>query len=82
MQKTNSTWSLNDNKLSKDYVFPDFKSALVFVNKVGEIAEELGHHPEIYFTYGKVTITTTSHDAGNKITAKDEGLIERVDLID
>ena len=81
MQQTNPTWILDDNKLSKDFTFPDFKSALVFVNKVGEIAENLGHHPEIYLTYGKVTITTTSHDAGNKITPKDEELVERVDLI-
>jgi 4a-hydroxytetrahydrobiopterin dehydratase len=82
MQQSNPTWSVNDDKLSKNFVFPDFKSALAFVNRVGEIAEELGHHPEIYFTYGKVTITTTSHDAGNKITAKDEALIKQIDLIE
>ena len=81
MQHKNPTWSLEDGKLSKKFEFPDFKSALVFVNKVGEIAEKLGHHPEIYFTYGKVTITSTTHDDGNKITDKDDALVEQIDLI-
>ena len=81
MQQNNPTWSSEDGKLTKKFEFPDFKSALVFVNKVGEIAEKLGHHPEIYFTYGKVTITSTSHDDGNKITDKDEALVWQIDLI-
>jgi 4a-hydroxytetrahydrobiopterin dehydratase len=79
-QNTNS-WTENENKLSKTFTFGDFKSALVFVNKVGEIAESLGHHPEIWFTWGKVTITSTSHDDGNIITDKDRELTQKIDLI-
>jgi 4a-hydroxytetrahydrobiopterin dehydratase len=41
--------------------FPDFKQALVFVNRVGAIAEEQGHHPDIYLTWGKVDITLWTH---------------------
>ncbi len=69
----------NSTKLSKEYEFEDFKSALEFVNKVGEIAEKLAHHPEIYLTYGKVVVESCSHDQGNKITQKDVELMEAVD---
>lgn len=54
--------------LYKVFHFPDFKSALEFVNRVGEVAEEQGHHPAIYFTWGKVEITIWTH--------KIDGLVE------
>ena len=47
--------------LSRDYSFPDFKSALDFVNKVGGIAEEEGHHPNIFFTWGQARIDIWTH---------------------
>ena len=47
--------------LHKAYTFPDFKSALTFVNRVGEVAEEQGHHPDIALTWGKVEITIWTH---------------------
>jgi 4a-hydroxytetrahydrobiopterin dehydratase len=47
--------------LHKAYTFPDFKSALAFVNRVGDIAEEQGHHPDIILTWGKVEITIWTH---------------------
>lgn len=63
-------WSINDNHLTKHYDFEDFKSALAFVNKVGEIAETEGHHPDICFTWGKVDITLFTH-AANGLTEND-----------
>ena len=45
----------------KDYTFPNFKEALAFTNKVGELAEDVGHHPDIYLAWGKVTITVWTH---------------------
>ena len=55
-------WQLIDNKqLKKAYHFPDFRHALTFVNLVGEIAEEEGHHPSIFLVWGKVIITLWTH---------------------
>ena len=55
-------WHVIDNHhLEKTFVFPNFKSALSFVNKVGELAEQEMHHPNICFTWGKVDITIWTH---------------------
>ena len=52
---------IDDHHLEKTFVFPDFKSALSLVNKVGELAEQENHHPNICFTWGKVDITIWTH---------------------
>jgi len=74
-------WKTENNKLTKTFEFPDFLSTLAFVNKVAEVAEELGHHPEIFFTWGKAIITTTTHDLDNKITEKDYILVDKIDKL-
>jgi 4a-hydroxytetrahydrobiopterin dehydratase len=74
-------WKTENNKLAKTFKFEDFKSALDFVNKIGEAAEKLNHHPEIYLTWGKVTVYSTTHDEGNKITNKDNELTKAIDDI-
>lgn len=54
-----------DTKLQKTFVFKDFQEALGFVNNVGAIAEEQGHHPDISLhDYKKVTITLFTHKIG------------------
>jgi 4a-hydroxytetrahydrobiopterin dehydratase len=55
-------WSvIDEHHLEKTYTFHDFKDALSFVNKVGHIAEQEGHHPDIYLSYGKVGIHLWTH---------------------
>lgn len=55
-------WELRDAKhLEKTFKFEDFKSALEFVNKVGEISEAEGHHPNIDFGYGFAKILLWTH---------------------
>lgn len=55
-------WKIvNEHHLEKEFTFPDFKHALVFTNKVGELAELEGHHPDILLTYGKVRIQLWTH---------------------
>lgn len=66
--------------LRKDFSFPDFKTALAFVNKVGEIAEAMGHHPDINLSWGHVNVWTTSHDK-HKITERDYDLAKKIDHI-
>lgn len=52
---------VQEHHLEKSFTFPDFKSALAFTNKVGHLAEQQGHHPDIHLAWGKVTITLWTH---------------------
>lgn len=55
-------WEIVDrHHLSRTFRFPDFVSALEFVNRVGELAEHENHHPSIFLTWGKVKIDTWTH---------------------
>ncbi|HVF61998.1 MAG TPA: 4a-hydroxytetrahydrobiopterin dehydratase [Thermoanaerobaculia bacterium] len=55
-------WRVVDgHHLEKEYAFPDFRQALAFVNRVGELAEEQGHHPDLHLSWGKVRFTTWTH---------------------
>lgn len=56
-------WKLDEQgkKVSRDFPFKDFKSALTFANKVGELAEEEWHHPDLEVVWGRVTVTLTTH---------------------
>lgn len=57
-----SDWKvIGEHHLEKEYHFSNFKEALEFTNKVGKIAEEEGHHPDILLTWGKVKITLWTH---------------------
>ncbi len=52
---------VNEHHITRAFTFPDFKQALAFVNRVGELAEEQGHHPDILLTWGKVEVTLWTH---------------------
>lgn len=57
-----SDWLVSEeHHLSKSYAFPDFVTALAFVNKIGDLAEEQGHHPDIHLTWGNVGIEIWTH---------------------
>jgi 4a-hydroxytetrahydrobiopterin dehydratase len=53
--------AVNEHHISRTFTFPDFKQALDFVNRVGEVAEHQGHHPDILLTWGKAEITLWTH---------------------
>lgn len=62
LEKQIEGWSVvEDHHLEKEFSFDDFRQALDFVTKVGEIAETEGHHPDIFLTYGKVKISLMTH---------------------
>ena len=71
---------VNEHHIRRSFKFPDFQMALDFVNRVGAIAEELGHHPEIALTWGKAEITTWTH-AVNGLTESDFNLAAKIDEI-
>ena len=52
---------VREHHLTRDFKFPDFRKALDFVNRVGEVAEEQGHHPDILLTWGRAEVTLWTH---------------------
>ena len=52
---------INEHHLKKKWKFDDFESALNFTNKIGSLAEDQGHHPDIYLAWGKVEIKMWTH---------------------
>lgn len=73
-------WKEAGGKLTRTFEFPDFAGAMVFVNKVATLAEELDHHPDFRIDYKKVTLELTTHSAG-KVTEKDRELAERINQL-
>ena len=58
----NGGWRVVDeHHLEKEYKFKDFLEALAFTNRVGQLAEAQGHHPDIYLAWGKVKLTMWTH---------------------
>jgi 4a-hydroxytetrahydrobiopterin dehydratase len=52
---------VDDHHLEKEYRFKDFREALDFTNRVGELAEEVGHHPDIELAWGRVKLSVWTH---------------------
>ncbi len=74
-------WSLENSSICKVFEFSNFKEALIFVNKVGEISEEAGHHPDIIISYNKVKLKIFTHSE-NSLTEKDFELAKKIDKLD
>ncbi|HBJ46096.1 MAG TPA: 4a-hydroxytetrahydrobiopterin dehydratase [Deltaproteobacteria bacterium] len=61
-EKLGNGWQIiNEHHLEKEYIFADFRQALDFTVKVGEVAENQDHHPDIYLAWGKVKLTIWTH---------------------
>jgi 4a-hydroxytetrahydrobiopterin dehydratase len=71
---------MNGHHIVRMFTFPDFRQALTFVNKVGEIAEQQGHHPDILLSWGKAEITTWTHKIDG-LTESDFILAAKIDKL-
>lgn len=72
-------WSvIEQHHITKMFQFPDFRQALSFVNRVGELAEEQGHHPDIMLAWGKVEVTIWTHKIDG-LTESDFILAAKID---
>lgn len=71
---------VNEHHVKKAFKFPDFRAALAFVNKVGELAEAQGHHPDIYLAWGKVEINIWTHKIDG-LTESDFILAAKIDKL-
>ncbi len=74
-------WTTQNDKLQKEFVFNDFSEAFAFMTRVALLAEKADHHPEWSNVWNKVSITLTTHSAGNKITQKDLDLAKAIDQL-
>jgi 4a-hydroxytetrahydrobiopterin dehydratase len=70
-------WERVGSEIRRTFRFRDFRQALAFVNRVGDLAEAAGHHPDIDIRYNTVTLALTTHDAGG-LTAKDFDLARSI----
>ena len=71
-------WGLESGELVRLVTFTDFVAALAFVNRVGELAEAAGHHPDIDIRYNKVRLALVTHDAFDAVTEKDLKMAEKI----
>jgi 4a-hydroxytetrahydrobiopterin dehydratase len=73
-------WSVEGNNITKTLKFSTFPGGIAFVNQVADLAEDMGHHPDINIRYSTVTLYLSTHDEGG-ITAKDIVLARRIDTL-
>lgn len=73
-------WRVEGGQLTRTFTHSDFRAALAFVNKVGDLAESAGHHPDIDIRYNKVRLGLVTHDAGG-LTSKDFDLATAVNSL-
>jgi 4a-hydroxytetrahydrobiopterin dehydratase len=71
---------VDDHHLRAEYRFKDFLEALAFTNKVGELSEQEGHHPDLHLSYGKVVVTVWTH-AINGLSENDFILAAKIDSL-
>lgn len=80
-QKLGGSWQIADeHHLEKTFTFKNFRQALDFTNQVGELAEKVGHHPDIYLAWGKVRITIWTHKIDG-LTESDFILAAKIDAL-
>ncbi len=72
-------WALNaDGHIERMYSFNNFAEALAFVNRVGEVAESEGHHPDLYLAWGKCKVEIWTHKI-NGLTESDFFMAAKAD---
>lgn len=82
LKKLDSEWTLVDGGglLARSFTFPNFKKTMEFVNKVADIAEEEGHHPDLTVSYGNVGVELMTHAIGG-LSENDFILASKIDKL-
>jgi 4a-hydroxytetrahydrobiopterin dehydratase len=81
LRKEVPQWNVvSEHHIIRTFTFPDFRKALDFVNRVGELAEQQGHHPDILLTWGKAEVTLWTH-AINGLTESDLIMAAKIDQL-
>jgi 4a-hydroxytetrahydrobiopterin dehydratase len=74
-------WEEKDNKLQRTFTFKDFVNAFSFMTRIAFIAEKMNHHPEWSNVWNKVSVSLSTHDAGDIVTDKDRKLADAIDKV-
>jgi len=74
-------WEEKNNKLQRTFTFKDFVQAFSFMTRIAFIAEKMNHHPEWTNVWNRVSISLSTHDAGDIVTDKDRKLAEAIDKV-
>jgi 4a-hydroxytetrahydrobiopterin dehydratase len=72
-------WTERDGALHREFEFADFPEAFAFMTRVALLAERADHHPDWSNSWNRVSISLTTHDAGNVVTASDRELAAAID---
>ena len=75
-----TAWARHDDAIVAVHQAADFRQALEFVNRVGELAEAANHHPDIAINWNRVTLTLSTHSAGG-LTAADFALARQISAL-
>jgi len=74
-------WSWENDRLTKNFEFSNFRDAMSFMIRVSYEAEERDHHPQIFNCYNRVSLSVNTHDVGGKVTEKDFALASAIDSL-
>lgn len=81
MPELDPSWQVIDgHHLHREFTFPDFAAALAFTNRIGAIAEEQGHHPDIRLGWGRVEVSVWTHTIDG-LTRNDFVLAAKIDAL-
>ena len=81
LQQSVPQWNvINEHHITRTFTFPDFRQALDLVNRVGALAEEQGHHPDILLAWGKAEITLWTHKIDG-LTESDFVMAAKIDRL-
>jgi 4a-hydroxytetrahydrobiopterin dehydratase len=81
LQELGGRWQIvNDHHLQNQYEFPDFLQALAAVNRIGQLAEEQGHHPDLQLAWGRVGVEIWTHKVDG-LTESDFILAAKIDAV-
>ena len=74
-------WSWENDRLTKNFEFSNFRDAMSFMVRISYEAEERDHHPQILNCYNRVSLSLNTHDVGGKVTEKDFALASAIDSL-
>lgn len=74
-------WTLGLTAIEREFTFKDFRQAMAFVNRVAEVAEAEGHHPDIHIHYRRVRLELSTHDVGG-LSENDFILAAKIEKVD
>ena len=73
------SWDEREGALHREFEFADFSEAFAFMTRVALLAERADHHPDWSNSWNRVSISLTTHDAGNMVTTADRQLAAAID---